>query len=229
MKKYFRILAMTFFLTVTVLPPQKAQAIPLAVIIEVIKAGVKKAIKALDLKIQRLQNKTIWLQNAQKVLENTMSKLKLKEIANWTEKQRELYDQYFQELWKVKAALHAYQKVKDIIQMQGQIVDEYGRAWNLLKEDENFTKAELEYMYGVYSNILEESLKNLDQLFLVINSFKTQMSDGARLELIHDAGKRVEENLTDLRRFNHRNFSLSISRGRSQQEVELLKELYGLP
>ena len=45
-------------------------------ILEVIQAGIKKAIKAVDLKIQRLQNKTIWLQNAQKVLENKMSKLK---------------------------------------------------------------------------------------------------------------------------------------------------------
>jgi hypothetical protein len=37
-------------------------------ILEIIKAGVIKVIKAVDLKIQRLQNKTIWLQNAQKVL-----------------------------------------------------------------------------------------------------------------------------------------------------------------
>ncbi|RZJ37490.1 MAG: conjugal transfer protein TraI, partial [Chryseobacterium sp.] len=35
-------------------------------VLEVIKAGVKKVIKAVDLKVQRLQNETIWLQNAQK-------------------------------------------------------------------------------------------------------------------------------------------------------------------
>ena len=34
-------------------------------ILEVIKAGVKKVIRAVDLKIQRMQNETIWLQNAQ--------------------------------------------------------------------------------------------------------------------------------------------------------------------
>ncbi len=37
------------------------------------------------------QGMTIWLQNAQKTLENQMSKLKLKEIGDWANKQKELY------------------------------------------------------------------------------------------------------------------------------------------
>ena len=43
-------------------------------IIGLIKFAVKKVIKAIDLRIQRLQNKTIWLQNAQKKIENILSK-----------------------------------------------------------------------------------------------------------------------------------------------------------
>src|SRR5688500_12874179 len=74
-------------------------------ITEVIKAGIRKAIRAVDLKIQRLQNATIWLQNAQKTLENTMSKLKLDEISDWVERQRKLYADYFDELWRVKSAI----------------------------------------------------------------------------------------------------------------------------
>ena len=59
----------------TVTPLQKLEAqIDIATII---KAAVKKVIKAVDLQIQRFQNKTIWLQNVQKSLENAMSKTKL--------------------------------------------------------------------------------------------------------------------------------------------------------
>ena len=65
-------------------------------IIGIIKAAVKKVIKAIDLRIQRLQNKTIWLQNAQKKIENTLSKLKLNEISDWTQKQRNLYQNYYE-------------------------------------------------------------------------------------------------------------------------------------
>ena len=43
---------------------------------------------AVDLQVQRIQNKTIWLQNAQKTLENEMSKLKLDEITDWVQKNK---------------------------------------------------------------------------------------------------------------------------------------------
>ena len=75
--KIKRILLLTTFCVAITFPPQKAEAaVPLA-ILEIIKAGVKKVIVAMDLKIQREQNKVLWMQNAQKVLENTLSKLKL--------------------------------------------------------------------------------------------------------------------------------------------------------
>ncbi len=148
-----------------VLPVQQTNAqIPIA---EIINAAVTKVIKAVDLQVQRLQNKTIWLQNAQKTLENKMSQLKLDEIKDWVEKQRKLYDDYYQELWNVKAALAYYQRVKDIIQRQVQMVNEYRAAWALFRQDQNFTTEELDFMYNIYTGMLDESLKNIDQLFLV--------------------------------------------------------------
>src|SRR5690606_2590577 len=108
-------------------------------VLEVIKAGVKKVIKAVDLKVQRLQNETIWLQNAQKVLENQLSKLKLTEIADWTEKQKDLYSQYYTELWKIKSAIAYYKRIKDLTQKQLAIVDEYKWAWNLFRQDKHFS------------------------------------------------------------------------------------------
>jgi hypothetical protein len=126
------------------LPVKKADAqIPIA---DIIKAAVKKVIKAVDLKIQRLQNKTIWLQNAQKTLENKMSQLKLTEIKDWVQKQKKLYEDYFQELWKVKAAIANYKRVKDIIEQQLAMVSEYKGAWSLFRQDKNFTPEELDYM-----------------------------------------------------------------------------------
>lgn len=87
-------------------------------ITEIIKAGIVKVIKAVDLKIQRLQNETIWLQNAQKTIENELSKLKLEEIGDWVEKQRVLYADYFDELQQVKSVIVYYHRVKDITELQ---------------------------------------------------------------------------------------------------------------
>lgn len=213
-------------LSVSITPVQQAKAqIP---IIDIIKAAVKKVIRAADLKIQRLQNKTIWLQNAQKTLENKMSKLKLTEISDWSKKQKELYAKYFDELWKVKNAIGSYQAVRDIVRKQIQLVQEYSKAFNLAKQDKNFTPEEINYMQQVYTGILDESLKNIDQVKLVINAFATQMSDARRLDIIHTVGNNIEQNITDLRQFNQQNIIISLQRSKERNDIEVVKKLYGL-
>lgn len=227
MKKYIKIIMVMFFCTLTLLPPRQVNATPIA-ILEIIKAGVKKVIKAIDLKIQRLQNKTIWLQNAQKTLENTMSKLKLDEISDWTEKQRTLYKDYYEELAKVKSIITYYQRIKDITKKQVWLVEEYQSAWNLFRQDKHFTEKELGYMAKVYSGILNETAQNIDLVFLVINSFQTQMSDAKRMEIINKAADQVDENYEDLTMFNQQNVILSLQRAKSQNDVDVIKRFYGL-
>lgn len=222
MKKMW--MALLLIAALTVAPTQKSHA----VVWVVVKAALKKVIRAIDLGIQRQQNKVIWLQNAQKTLENTMSKLKLKEIGDWSEKQRKLYDDYFKELWQVKNAINTYKQVRAIIGRQASIVDEYGHAWAMLQKDDHFTPRELRQMYQTYSGILEESLKNIEELTLVANSLTTQMSDGKRLELITTVSNQLEQNLTDLRSFNNQNFRISLSRASSEQQALMLRKLYGI-
>ena len=186
-------------------------------------------ILAIDLRIQRLQNKTIWLQNAHKKLENTLSKLKLGEISQWTQKQKDLYKNYYEELMKVKSIIIYYQRIRDITQKQVRLVDEYDRAWNLIQQDPHFNVAELEYMHKVYSGILNESLKNIDQIFLILDSFTIQMSDAKRLEIINTAADQIDANYDDLRLFNSQNRQLSLQRAKTKHDVEKIKKLYGIP
>jgi hypothetical protein len=224
MKKLLAVVLLALCFMVS--PVQNANAqIP---IMEIIKQAVTKVIVAVDLKIQRLQNKTIWLQNAQKVLENKMSELKLTEISDWVEKQRAQYANYFDELWRIKAALAYYQKVKDIIEKQLQLVNEYKGAWALFKQDKNFTADEMDYMQEVYNGIMDESIQNLDQLSLVINAFVTQMSDAKRMEIINEVDHNLDENLSDLREFNNQNKMMSLQRASEKGDIETVRKLYGL-
>ncbi len=224
MKKLLTITGIS--LLISLAPVQQTEAqIP---IYDIIKAAVIKVIKAVDLKIQRLQNKTIWLQNAQKTLENQMSKLKLKEIGDWANKQKDLYAKYFDELSKVKNAIGTYQAVKDIISKQIQIVKEYSTAFNLSRQDKNFTKQEIDYMQQVYSGILDESLKSIEQVQMVITAFATQMTDAKRLVIIHSASANIEQNLTDLRQFNQQNIRVSLQRSKERNDIDVVKKLYGI-
>lgn len=195
---------------------------------EIIRQGVIKVIKAVDLMIQRIQNKTIWLQNAQKVLENKLSQLKLSEIAHWTEKQRTLYKDYFDELHKVKAAISTYKRVRMILDRQKQMIQECNFMRAMISQDNHFTREEIEFMLRVYAGIIDESIYNLDQLLLVVNAFKVQLSDGKRLELINKAGDGIDKTYADLKQFNTQNVQLSLNRAKDAHEVESVKKLYGL-
>jgi flagellin-specific chaperone FliS len=195
---------------------------------EIIKAGIEKVIVAIDLKIQRLQTKTIWLQNAQKVIENAMSKLKLSQIGDWVQKQKDLYQNYFDELWKVKNILTVYFRVKEIINQQLALVREYHRAWQGVRQDGHFTQDEIVYIGKIYAGMIGESLKNLEQVSLVINSFTTQMSDARRMEIIDDAAVKMQNNYDDLRQFNNQNIQLSLQRSKDEHDISVVKQLYGI-
>lgn len=207
-------------------PAEKVAVLP---ILEIVKAVTKKVIKAIDLRIQRLQNKTIWLQNAQKQVENVLSKLKLDEISDWTQKQKDLYKGYYEELAKVKSIITYYQRIREITKKQTQLVQEYERAWNLFKQDTHFKDSEIQYMERVYTGILDESVKNIDQIFLILDSFATQMSDLKRLEIINKVADHIDENYDDLTMFNQQNILLSLQRAKTEADVNQVKQFYGIP
>lgn len=225
-KKLIISLVCLFLVSTPARPAEKTMVLP---ILEIVKAVTKKVIKAIDLRIQKLQNKTIWLQNAQKQVENVLSKLKLDEISDWTQKQKDLYKGYYEELAKVKSIITYYQRIKEITKKQTQLVQEYERAWNLFKQDTHFKDSEIQYMERVYTGILEESVKNIDQIFLILDSFTTQMSDLKRLEIINKAADQIDANFDDLTMFNEQNILLSLQRAKTEADVKKVKQFYGIP
>lgn len=194
----------------------------------IIMQGITKVIKAVDLKIQRLQTKTIWLQNGQKVVENAMSRLRLEQIGSWVEKQRVLYRDYFEELQNVKQVIAYYHKVQEIARLQLALVKQYKRVLGGIKQDTHFTQDEVHYMATVCSGIIGESVKSLDGLHLVLSSFTTQMTDEKRMDIIEDVRKGIQKNYDDLSRFSLQNVKLSLARAKDEREILVIKNLYGV-
>ena len=197
-------------------------------IVAVVKLVLKKVINALDLEVQQIQNKTIGFQNAQKEVENVMSKLQLDNITGWVEKQRKLYADYYQELWQGKQVIADYDKVKSIVQLQSRIISEYNQAYSLFKKDKHFTAIELDHMAPVYAGILNAGLQNLNQALLVVNPLVTQMDDGGRMQIIEQACSGMQKNYGDLKQFNQQNVQLSMQRAQAEGDMETVKKLYGL-
>ena len=197
-------------------------------IAEVIKAGIKRVVRAVDLKVQRLQNRTIWLQNAQKVLENSLSKLRLQEISEWTNKHTEQYREHYQQFSQVRSAITGFRKVRQVVQIQLDLVQEYSEVWDLLKGDPVFSHDESVHMEKVYALILDRSLKNLEQVQSIVRSFHLAMSDLQRIQLINETINDLYGNYRDLKAFNRQNLILRFQRLSQKEKVGKVRELYNL-
>ncbi|GAA4430818.1 hypothetical protein GCM10023091_00590 [Ravibacter arvi] len=225
MKRYVRVMILSTVLVLAVAPAQPVQA----GWIEIIRQLAIKVIKAIDLAIQKQQNKTILLQNAQKALENTMAKLKLDEITDWTRKQKKLYEDYFAELRKVKELIQYYQRIKETMGKLYRMGDEHKRVWALIQNDKHFSLQELAYMKRVYEGIHTQTEQVVMAILDIVKQDLTSMSDVKRLERIEAAADKVDALYAEMVRFTHQNQQVSLQRARSIQEAEIIKELYGLP
>lgn len=173
---------------------------------------VGKIIRAIDLEVQKAQNQTIWLQNAQKAIENQLHQLQLSNIAGISTQQKNLFTEYYNELSNVKAVITGYEQVVNIINRQQQLVSLYKTSWAATQQDGHFSAAEQQQIEQVYSGILLESTNNLDQLAKVINSLQTQMTDEQRIEIIDHIAKQADGNYQDLKKFTNQNIRLSMAR-----------------
>jgi flagellin-specific chaperone FliS len=199
-----------------------------AQIFDLIQQAIIAAITAADIVVQKAQSATLDLQNAQKVVENDLSKLNLGQIGDWEQQFKDIYSEYFNELKEVKTAISYFQEVTGIIAQQSQLVSEYKQAYSLVQTDKHFSASELSYIYSVYTGIIGESVKSLDQIILVLTNFSLQMSDEARLKIIKQASADIERDTGDLRNFNNQTAQISLQRSQSQQEINTVMSLYGI-
>lgn len=195
----------------------------------VIQAGIKKVIRAMDLRIQRQQITALGMQQAQKAQENTMVETQLAEISHWIDQQRRLYQQYYQELWQVKSALRSAGTVRHILKQEGQLVSAYQHYWKRLRPSAQFSIEERDYLADLYGGILRDNRRHMAALAAVIQDFRIRMPDGARLEIIRRIARRVATDLDDLQRLNRENEELARQRFQQKNSLRVLGTLYGVP
>lgn len=197
-------------------------AIPIA---EIIRQAVVKIIVAVDLQIQRMQNDTIGLQQVQQKMENVLSESRLEEISSWSQRQKELYGDYYEGLWKVKNVLSQYQRIRDISETQAEMLRAYQKTWNLLISSGQFSMDELNLIQSRYGEILQSSVQNMGQLTELIKSFSFQISDGERLERIHLLDRDMNKNFRDILGMNLQLESLNRQRTAWIREGQTIQNL----
>jgi hypothetical protein len=83
-------------------------------------------------------------------------------------------------------------------------------------------------MGNVYSQLIKESLNNLDELTTVLTATRLRMTDEERIKAIDRIYASSSEKLRFLRYFNRQATLLSLQRTKAQNENKTLKQLYGI-
>ena len=139
-----------------------------------------------------------------------------------------LHKTFLDGLMEVSPAVKKYKRISDIINYQLRIVKAFKGAFNHFKADKSFTVEEIEYLGKVYGNLFDKSLKNLEELLLVITAGKLRMSDDERLEAIDRIYDSIVDQFTFLKEFNNNTALLSLQRKSEEVEIRMSKRLHGI-
>ena len=149
-------------------------------------------------------------------------------IKNISQGNFSLHKDFLDALLQVSPAVQKYKRIADIISYQTRIVKEYKTAFSKFKADKNFTSAEIEYLGKVYTKLFNESLKNLDELALVITSGTLRMSDDERLQAIDRIYITIVGQFSFLQDFNNSTAVLSVQREKDQQDIDISRKLHDI-
>ncbi len=149
-------------------------------------------------------------------------------IKNISQGNFSLHQLFLDGLLLVSPAVANYQKIPDIINDQLAIVSEYKRAYSLYTQDKHFLPDELIYLGGVYNNLFNQSINNLNELIMVITGNQMRMSDAERISSIDRIYNDIEDQLTFLRYFDDHTTMLAVQRAKEQNDVSTLQNIYGI-
>jgi hypothetical protein len=137
-----------------------------------------------------------------------------------------IHKQFLDGLMQVSPTVRKYRKVSMIIEYQIKIIKEYKTAFAQFKQANIFRTGELTTIETTYTNVINQSLRNLDELTIVISSGKLRMSDDERINAIDRIFEEMEDKLMFVRHFNKETALTVLQRQKEKTEIKNLQNLY---
>lgn len=139
-----------------------------------------------------------------------------------------LHRDFFSSLKKVNPKISKYVKVADIIAYQFRIISNTKQTLQAIRETKQFTTEELDYCKRVFDNLLDECVKTIDGLLMVITSGELEMKDDERLKRIDSIYNDMQDKYSFCSTFSDEMGLLSVQRMGEQMEINRSKILNGL-
>ncbi len=146
---------------------------------------------------------------------NTVSNIKKGEF--------NLHKRFFSSLKNVNPKISSYAKVADIISYQVRIIKQTKQTIQGIWEAKQFTTDELNYCKKMFDNLLEECIKTIDELFMIITSNQLEMKDDERIKRVDKLYLDMQDKYAFCSSFSEEMGLLSVQRLGEQIEINRSK------
>jgi len=176
--------------------------------------------------LQQIAALQIYIGYAQKGYQ--IAKEGLTTIGGFTRGEFNLHADYFNSLKIVNTEIKHYAKVAEIIGLEIKIVQNYNSTFRKLKSTDAFSNDELSYIRSVFTNLLDDCEKTLDELIAVTTDGKLEMTDDERMARIDKLYLDMQDKFTFCNSFSNDAKLLAASRIKEQTEVKTSRALQGI-
>jgi hypothetical protein len=149
-------------------------------------------------------------------------------IKNLAEGNFNLHKVFLDGLLQASPTVKKYKRVADIISLQLVLVKEYKVAFRQFSSANILNADDLQYLQDVYQNLVDRSLKNLDELLMIVTSGQLRMNDAERMNAIDRIYTDMQDKLQFLRYFNDKTSLVIVQKKKGLQDVDDLSRLFGI-
>jgi hypothetical protein len=149
-------------------------------------------------------------------------------VKNLTEGNFSIHKVFLDGLMEVSPTVKRYHKVAGIIDYQLALVREYKAAFQQFRKTNVLNPDQITYLGRVYNNLPKSSLRNLDELAMVVTSGKLRMTEDERMAAIDQLFDEMEQKVFSLRDFNIKAGALASRRLKEKNDINGVKTIYGI-
>ncbi|MFL5738915.1 MAG: TerB family tellurite resistance protein [Flavisolibacter sp.] len=149
-------------------------------------------------------------------------------IKNISEKNFDLHKAFLDGLLQVSPAVGKYYRIQQIISLQLRLIQQYKTTFRQFTQSGLFSESELDYISRVDKGLVDQSLKNLEDLTSVLTSGKLRMSDDERLNAIDKIFEQQQDQFSFLQKFTSDGKLLALQRARESHQLTQSKNLFGI-
>ncbi len=140
-----------------------------------------------------------------------------------------LHQAFLDALWVLSPAVRADPRLTGIIDTESRLIGNYKTAMSRVNSSQLWSPAELSYITGVFSSLLQRSVQVVEELTMLTTDNALRMSDAQRLTAIGRIDGEIKQELAFVERFDNELQIETARRNQAANDINALKSLYGLP